>query len=166
MSTTSAVPESVLRRWVIFAAAVLPGSLYVATQTVANAALPQMQGDLSAGLDQISWVVTISVVAGAIGIHLQLIQRRLGAEQEELGSVAWEAIREAVGVIEEEVARLNQIVVDYLFAVRPIDVDLTSGEVNDTELGAPGPAAVTGPPATRVQAAALASLPTDVPGVV
>lgn len=68
---------------------------------------------------------------GAIGIHLQLIQRRLGTEQEELGPVAWEAIREAVEVIEEEVARLNQIVVDYLFAVRPIDVDLASGEVNE-----------------------------------
>ena len=68
---------------------------------------------------------------GAIGIHLQLIERRLGTEPEELGSLAWEAIREAVDVIEEEVARLNQIVVDYLFAVRPMDVDLASGEVND-----------------------------------
>ena len=68
---------------------------------------------------------------GAIGIHLQLIERRLGTEAEDLDSVSWEAIREAVDVIEEEVARLNQIVVDYLFAVRPMDVDLASGEVND-----------------------------------
>ena len=68
---------------------------------------------------------------GAIGIHLQLIERRLGTEPEDLSQVAWEAIREAVDVIEEEVARLNQIVVDYLFAVRPMDVDLASGEVND-----------------------------------
>ena len=68
---------------------------------------------------------------GAIGIHLQLIERRLGTEPEDLSSVAWEAIREAVDVIEEEVARLNQIVVDYLFAVRPMDVDLASGEVNE-----------------------------------
>jgi PAS domain S-box-containing protein len=68
---------------------------------------------------------------GAISIHLQLIERRLGTEPEDLSEVAWEAIREAVDVIEEEVARLNQIVVDYLFAVRPMDVDLAGGEVND-----------------------------------
>ena len=68
---------------------------------------------------------------GAIGIHLQLIERRLGNEPQDPGPVAWEAIREAVDVIEEEVARLNQIVVDYLFAVRPMDVDLASGDVNE-----------------------------------
>ena len=68
---------------------------------------------------------------GAIGIHLQLIERRLGAEPDDLSAVAWEAIRDAVDVIGEEVARLNQIVVDYLFAVRPMNVDLASGEVNE-----------------------------------
>ena len=34
-------------------------------------------------------------------------------------------------VIEEEVDRLNQIVVDYLFAVRPMNANLQSGNVND-----------------------------------
>ena len=68
---------------------------------------------------------------GAIGIHLQLIERRLGAEPDDLSAVAWEAIRDAVDVIGEEVARLNQIVVDYLFAVRPMNVDLASGDVNE-----------------------------------
>ena len=68
---------------------------------------------------------------GAISIHLQLIQRRLGAEQQESDSDAWSEVREAVGVIEEEVERLNQIVVDYLFAVRPMNIDLASGEVNE-----------------------------------
>ncbi len=68
---------------------------------------------------------------GAVGIHLQLIERHLGAEPHDLGAVAWEAIRDAVDVIGEEVARLNQIVVDYLFAVRPMNVDLASGEVNE-----------------------------------
>ena len=68
---------------------------------------------------------------GAISIHLQLIQRRLGTEWEGPGAAAWSAVREAVGVIEEEVERLNQIVVDYLFAVRPMNIDLTSEEMND-----------------------------------
>ena len=73
---------------------------------------------------------------GAISIHLQLIQRRLGTEREGPGADPWSAVREAVGVIEEEVERLNQIVVDYLFAVRPMNIDLTSEEVNEvlTEL--------------------------------
>ena len=61
-------PTNELRRWLTFAAAIFPASLYVGTQTVANAVLPQMQGDLSAGLDQISWVVTAAVVASAIAI--------------------------------------------------------------------------------------------------
>jgi DHA2 family multidrug resistance protein len=57
-----------LSRWLTCAAAVFPASVYVGTQTVASAVLPEMQGDLSVGLDQISWVVTASVVASAIGI--------------------------------------------------------------------------------------------------
>ena len=68
---------------------------------------------------------------GAISIHLQLIQRRLGTERAGPGAEDWSAVREAVGVIEEEVERLNQIVVDYLFAVRPMNIDLTSEEVNE-----------------------------------
>ncbi|MEM7254494.1 MAG: DHA2 family efflux MFS transporter permease subunit [Pseudomonadota bacterium] len=62
------MPATALARWLQFAAAVFPASIYVGTQTVANAVLPQMQGDLLAGIDQISWVVTVGVVAGAIGI--------------------------------------------------------------------------------------------------
>ena len=62
------VPHSAFGRWLVFACGVLPTSFYVATQTIASAALPQMRGDLAAGLDEISWIVTASVVAGAIGI--------------------------------------------------------------------------------------------------
>lgn len=68
---------------------------------------------------------------GAVSIHLQLIRRRLRGERQEPDAAAWSAVREAVGVIEEEVERLNQIVVDYLFAVRPMNVNLTSGQVNE-----------------------------------
>ena len=55
-------------RWLQLVAVVYPAGLYVGAQTIANAVLPQMQGDLSAGLDQISWVITASVVASALGI--------------------------------------------------------------------------------------------------
>ena len=41
---------------------------YALATTIGTALLPQMQGSLSATLDQITWVITASVVAGAIGI--------------------------------------------------------------------------------------------------
>ena len=41
---------------------------YTFATTIGTALLPQMQGDLSVGLDQVTWVVTAAVVAGAIGI--------------------------------------------------------------------------------------------------
>ena len=67
----------------------------------------------------------------AIGIHLQLIQRRFNNNIKMSGEGSWQAVIEAFEVIEEEVDRLNQIVVDYLFAVRPMNANLQSGNVND-----------------------------------
>ena len=61
-------PENRLKRWLILGGVTYPASLYVGAQTIANAVLPQMQGDLSAGIDQISWVITAAVVASALGI--------------------------------------------------------------------------------------------------
>ena len=40
--------------------------VYVSTLTIVNVALPQMQGALSATPDQISWVVTLNLVATAV----------------------------------------------------------------------------------------------------
>ena len=61
-------PEHRVKRWLVLGAVTYPASLYVGAQTIANAVLPQMQGDLSAGIDQISWVITAAVVASALGI--------------------------------------------------------------------------------------------------
>jgi DHA2 family multidrug resistance protein len=66
--TESQYPETLSQRIIILLAVVYPAALFVGTQTIANAVLPQMRGDFSASIDQISWVVTISVVAGAISI--------------------------------------------------------------------------------------------------
>ena len=52
--------------WLIVATSVFCTALYGSAVTVAGAVLPQIQGDLSASLDQISWIVTASIVAGAI----------------------------------------------------------------------------------------------------
>jgi two-component system, sporulation sensor kinase E len=63
---------------------------------------------------------------GSIGIHLQLIQKKIGGKTR----IATGDIGPYVGVISEEVDRLNRIVVDFLFAVKPMDTNLEDGDVN------------------------------------
>ena len=53
--------------WGVVMVCVYCNATYGAAVTVAGAVLPQIQGDLSASLDQVSWIVTASIVAGAIG---------------------------------------------------------------------------------------------------
>ena len=64
---------------------------------------------------------------GSISIHLQLMQKSLKADREDCRT----DLEEYLSIISEEVERLNSIVVDYLFAVRPMDthpvpLDLTT----------------------------------------
>lgn len=63
---------------------------------------------------------------GSIGIHIQLIQRALRNS----GDMDVEAIEHDLEVITEEVERLNRIVVDFLFAVRPMNVELEDQDLN------------------------------------
>ena len=66
----------------------IAGTVYGGATTIANAVLPQMQGDLSASLDQVSWVVTASIVAGAIGTPTTpWLAARFGAKQVLIGSL-------------------------------------------------------------------------------
>lgn len=60
--------HSSFERALILAIVVFAGAVYASTQTIILVSLPQMQGDLSASIDQISWVVTGNIVASAIGI--------------------------------------------------------------------------------------------------
>ena len=53
--------------WLVVLSCVYCNAVYGSAVTVAGAVLPQIQGDLSVSLDQISWIVTASIVAGAIG---------------------------------------------------------------------------------------------------
>ncbi len=63
---------------------------------------------------------------GSIGIHLQLINKAIdGREHVEPNS-----IKDYLDVIDEEVERLNRIVVDFLFAVRPMDVNPVDTGIN------------------------------------
>jgi PAS domain S-box-containing protein len=63
---------------------------------------------------------------GSIGIHMQLIQKALSG----LDSEGIDQIEEYVDVVNEEVERLNRIVVDFLFAVRPMDTRLEDRDLN------------------------------------
>jgi len=65
---------------------------------------------------------------GAISIHLQLLRKALdkkGKQQERAALTD-----KYFSVINEEVDRLNSIVVDFLFAVRPMSLELCEGDLN------------------------------------
>ncbi len=64
---------------------------------------------------------------GSIGIHIQLIQKALNGS----GEFDREAVESNLNVINEEIDRLNKIVVDFLFAVRPMDITLEERDLND-----------------------------------
>ena len=67
----------------------LASALPTVNVTVANAVLPQMQGDLSAGLEEISWVLTATLVATAVGIPVSgWFSQRFGRRRAILLSVA------------------------------------------------------------------------------
>ena len=75
-------PGAAVRRASIFLSVTWAGAVFGSTTTIANVVLPNMQGDLSASLDQVSWIVTASVVALAIGTPpTPWIAARFGAKQ-------------------------------------------------------------------------------------
>lgn len=64
---------------------------------------------------------------GSIGIHAQLLQKLVHDTEKDNR----ETIDTYLGVIEEEIERLNKIVVDFLFAVRPMDTELKDHDLNE-----------------------------------
>ena len=68
MSVETKQTTSNRNRWISFWASAFAAWGYCLSVTIANAMLPQIQGDLSASLDQVSWIITASIVAGAMGI--------------------------------------------------------------------------------------------------
>jgi len=63
---------------------------------------------------------------GSIGIHIQLIQKALKQNQ----CLDEETAGRYLEIITEEIERLNGIVVDFLFAVRPMDTSMKRTTVN------------------------------------
>ena len=63
---------------------------------------------------------------GSISIHLQLLQKLLTKEDKPVKKAA----DKYFDVLNEEIDRLNRIVVDFLFAVRPMTLELREGDIN------------------------------------
>lgn len=63
---------------------------------------------------------------GSIGIHIQLMQKLLAKDD----TVASEDLSSYLDIVNEEVERLNRIVMDFLFAVRPMDIQLEEHDLN------------------------------------
>ena len=64
---------------------------------------------------------------GSMSIYLQLIEKLVSKKADDPDK---EKILGNISVINEEVERLNKIVVDFLFAVRPINLDLEYNNLN------------------------------------
>jgi DHA2 family multidrug resistance protein len=76
-------------RLVILITVSLCTMLYALTMTIVNVALPQLQGALSATPDQVSWVVTLNVVATAVVTPMTgWLVARFGQRQVLIWSVA------------------------------------------------------------------------------
>ena len=98
-------PASKMARAFMFASAIFAGFVYAASSTIVNAVLPSMQGDLSAGLDQISWVVTAAVVAGALGLpSVPWLTARFGERRVLLTSLAAFAVAAMMVVLAQSLA--------------------------------------------------------------
>jgi PAS domain S-box-containing protein len=72
---------------------------------------------------------------GSISIHIQLMQKALEANRGLMarGAANTEGLDQLdkyIAVVNEEIDRLNHIVVDFLFAVRPMNLDLREGNIN------------------------------------
>ncbi|MDR3160579.1 MAG: ATP-binding protein [Spirochaetaceae bacterium] len=81
---------------------------------------------------------------GSLSIHIQLMQKAMNfnremffnahpAGQDSMGQDPAEyfnLLDKYIAVVNEEIDRLNRIVVDFLFAVRPMNIDLREGNIN------------------------------------
>lgn len=63
----------------------------------------------------------------AMKIHLQLLRKAFRSK----GSLTEEMAERYLSVLDEEIDHLNTIAVDFLFAVRPMDIELMLGSIND-----------------------------------
>src|SRR3974377_1367141 len=59
-------PQKSVNKWLITITVMLPTIMESIDTSVANVALPHMQGSLNAGTDEITWVLTSYLVSNAV----------------------------------------------------------------------------------------------------
>ena len=73
---TSPAPEapviSAPRKWAITLTVMVVAFMQILDTSVTNVILPHLQGSLSAGLDEVSWVITSYLAANAIVIPISV----------------------------------------------------------------------------------------------
>jgi two-component system, sporulation sensor kinase E len=63
---------------------------------------------------------------GSIGIHIELMKKEMNGKRH----IETKKVKENLLIIKEEVDRLNRIVMDFLFTVRPMNAELAYGDLN------------------------------------
>ena len=63
-------PRSLPNKWVVAITVMIPTFIEILDMTVVNVSLNHVQGSLSAGLDEVTWVLTSYLVANAIVIPM------------------------------------------------------------------------------------------------
>jgi MFS transporter, DHA2 family, multidrug resistance protein len=93
VQTSGAEEQTSIQHWLILATLTLASTLYGMSITIANIALPQLQGALGATQDQIAWTVTFNIVGTAVVTPMTgWLTRRFGRRRLMLWSVAGFAI--------------------------------------------------------------------------
>ena len=97
LSSDDAAAANRANRWPITICIMGATTMVVLDQTIANVALPHIQGGLSASQDQITWVLTSYIVASALALPMAgWLTARLGARRLLLISVALFTISSAL----------------------------------------------------------------------
>jgi len=68
LSASDALPISSARKWAITLTVMVVAFMQILDTSVTNVILPHLQGSLSAGLDEVSWVITSYLAANAVVI--------------------------------------------------------------------------------------------------
>ena len=85
---SAAAEPSAVNKWIITLAVMIPTLIEILDTSVANVALNHIQGSLSAGQEEVTWVLTSYLVANAIVIPMSgWLARALGRKRYLMGSL-------------------------------------------------------------------------------
>ncbi len=66
---------------------------------------------------------------GAISIHIQLVQKAIAKKRDGNGMLPEKKfLEDHLDIVNDEISKLNELVMDFLFAVRPVNANLTLSE--------------------------------------